>query len=65
MRKKEIDRSALFQPPRGAAEITGFSVKYVRDGCRNGTIPHIRAGSDYRIDMTAWLDLLHSASRGA
>jgi excisionase family DNA binding protein len=65
MRKKQIDRDALFQPIRGAAEITGFSVKYIREGCKAGEIPHIRAGSDYRIDMTAWLEMLHSASRGA
>ena len=65
MRKKQIDRDALFQPPRGAAEITGFSVKYIRAGCRDGTIPHLKAGNDYKIDMTAWLELLHAASRGA
>lgn len=65
MRKREIDRDALFQPPRGAAEITGFSVKSIRDGCKSGDIPHIKTGTDFRIDMTEWLKILHSTSRGS
>lgn len=64
MRTKTIDRDAIFQPIRGAAEITGFSTKYLRDGCRAGRIPHVRVGSDYRVDMPLFLKLLRAESRG-
>ena len=29
----------------------GLSLWYIREGCTAGTIPHIRVGRDYRIDM--------------
>ena len=61
--RKKTDRDALFQSIRGAAEITGLSTRYIRDGCRNGTIPHIRAGSDYRINMALFLEDLNKQSR--
>lgn len=64
MRKQTIDRNALFQPIRGAAEITGLSKKYIRDGCRSGKIPHIMAGNDYRVNMQLFLMLLDDESAG-
>ena len=60
-RKKEIDRNAVFQTPRGAAEITGLSVKSIRQGCREGTIPCMMQGSDYRIHMPKYLKQLEKA----
>lgn len=63
MRTREFDRSAIFLPIRGAAEITGFSTKYLRDGCRAGRIPHVRVGSDYRVDMPLFLAQLRAESR--
>lgn len=61
--RTKTDRDALFQSIRGAAEITGLSTKYIRDGCRAGTIPHIRAGNDYRINMQLFLNDLNKQSR--
>lgn len=63
MRVKAIDRDAIFQPIRGAAEITGFSTKFIRSGCIDGTIPHIRVGCDYRVNMPLYLAQLNDASR--
>lgn len=54
-----INRDALFQRPRAAAILTGLSEKFIYAGCKNGTIPVIRCGSDFLIDMTAWLNNLH------
>ena len=59
-----VDRNAPFQPIRGAAEITGLSTNLIRQGCQNGTIPHIRVGSDYRVDMKLFLDVLHKKAAG-
>jgi hypothetical protein len=64
VRAKNTDRGAVFQPIRGAAEITGLSTRYIRDGCRNGIIPHVLVGSDYRINMPLFMEQLNEASRG-
>lgn len=64
MRTNTPDRNAVFQSCRGAASITGLSVKYIRAGCADGTIPHIRIGSDYRINMPLFLSQLNNASAG-
>ena len=55
-RKKVIDRKAILQPPSGASAITGKSIKSIRDGCRNGTIPCVREGSDWRVHMPLYLE---------
>ena len=64
VRKKTFDAEALFQPPTGAARITGFSVKFIRDGCRDGSIPSIRIGADYRVNMRLYLEKLDALSEG-
>ena len=63
MRRKEIDPGAMFQKKRGAAAITGLSYKYISEGCKNGTIPAIKSGSDWLINMPLFLEQLNAASR--
>ena len=62
MRRRVIDREAAFQSVRGASEITGLSTKFLREGCRNGTLPHIRVGNDYRLNMRLLLERLDELS---
>lgn len=50
-RKIEINPDAQLQPITVASYVTGLSQKYIRAGCRAGTIPHIRIGNDYRINV--------------
>ena len=38
---------------------TGLSAFYLRSGCKDGTIPYIRSGKKYMIDMEAFLEQLH------
>ena len=57
------NRDAIFQNVRGASTITGWSMKAIRAGCQDGTIPHIKQGADYRINMPMWIEQLNSASR--
>ena len=64
MRPRTINRDAVFQSIRGAADITGISAKAIREGCKAGRIPHIRVGADYRVDMPIFLALLHESSAG-
>lgn len=61
-RQTTIDRDAPYQSPRNAAYITGLSLRYIRDGCRSGTIPHIRVGSDFRVNMPLFLERLRVES---
>lgn len=61
-RKKTIDPAATFQSVRGAAEITGLSRYFIIKGCQAGTVPHIKVGTDYRINMPLFLAQLESSS---
>ena len=65
MRPKASDAGAIFQSIRSAAAITGLSTCYIRDGCKAGTIPHVRCGTDYRINLPLWLEQLNAESKGA
>lgn len=59
-RRKNLD--APFQPITGASYRTGISTAYIRSGCKDGTIPHIRVGTDYRVNMRLWLAQLDKQS---
>lgn len=61
-RKKEIDPKARYQSVRGAAEITGLSRHFILNGCKAGTVPHIKVGVDYRIDMPLFFQQLENLS---
>lgn len=61
MSRKKIDPAAPFQSIRGAAAVTGLSRYFILKGCQDGTIPHIRVGVDYRINMPLFLAQLESS----
>lgn len=56
------DRNARYQSISAAADITGLSTKYIRQGCIEKTIPHIRVGRDYRVDMQLFNEQLTNES---
>lgn len=62
MRRKETDPNAMFQPYRVAAEITGLSYQYIRNGCLSGKIPCIRVGADMRVNMPLFIEQLNKES---
>ena len=62
-RPKKPDPAAPYQPLRAAAEITGLSLYYIRNGVTSGTIPAIRMGRDWRVNMPAFLAQLEAASK--
>ncbi len=47
--------SAPFQRIPAACRITGLSQSYLRAGCKNGTVPHIKAGGTYLVNVPALL----------
>ena len=62
-RPKEINPNALYQRPRHAAYISGRSLWSIREGLKAGTIPHIRVGRDYLVNMRLWTEQMERESR--
>lgn len=62
-RSKAINPDAPYQSPRATAYLTGLAHGYILQGCKDGTIPHIRVGTDYRINLPAFLEQLDRESR--
>ena len=63
----EIIRSNLdgrrFLSIRDAATVTGLSQFFLRNGCRDGSVPCIRSGRKYLVDVQR-LNAMFDALRG-
>lgn len=53
-----------FQKIPEACKTTGLSQYFLRKGCKNGSIPHIRSGPTYYIDVPALLRKLGGEAVG-
>ncbi len=51
-----------FQKIPEACKTTGLSQYYLRKGCKEGTIPHIKSGPTYYINVPELLECLRSRS---
>lgn len=49
---------APFQKIPDACTTTGLSQHYLRQGCKNGTVPHTKSGNTYFINVPALLQQL-------
>lgn len=47
-----------FQKITEACKTTGLSQYFLRQGCKNGTIPHIKSGGVYYINVQAFVEQL-------
>lgn len=47
-----------FQKITEASRTTGLSQYYLRNGCKNGTIPHVKSGTVYLVNVPALLKML-------
>lgn len=65
MGKRKVDLDAPYQGLRGASIITGQAVNWLRDGCKEGKIAHIRVGKEYRINVPMLLEQLEAESMSA
>ncbi len=54
----EIRHEQPYQKIQDACRTTGLSQFFLRKGCRDGTIPCIRSGRTYYIDIPALLEKL-------
>lgn len=50
-----MERNKPFLKIADAATVTGLSQYYLRHGCRAGTVPHIRSGTTYFVNVPALL----------
>lgn len=53
-----------FQKIPEACKTTGLSQYFLRQGCKNRTIPHIKSGTVYFIDVPALLEKLRGECNG-
>lgn len=47
--------SVPFRKIPDATKITGLSQFYLRQGCKNGTIPHVMSGTTYMVNVPGLL----------
>ena len=53
----------VFRPIKAAAQETGLSVCFIRQGCKSGTVPHIRSGCKTYVNVPALPEKLEADSR--
>lgn len=53
-----MDPGTPFQKIADACITTGLSQFFLRNGCKDGTIPHIKSGTTYYINVPALLKQL-------
>lgn len=61
-KKTQRNPDAPFQTIPDASRITGLSTYFLRRGCIDGTVPHIKSGSTYMINVPALLKKLDAIS---
>ena len=63
MKKKiQVNPDAPFQKIPDACRITGLSTYFLRRGCIDGTVPHVKSGSTYMVNVPALLKKLDAIS---
>lgn len=50
-----MQQTQPFQKIADAVKTTGLSAYFLRQGCRNGTVPHIKSGTVYFVNIPALL----------
>lgn len=56
--KRIENKDAPFQIISNASAITGLSQTFLRRGCRDGSVPHIKSGTTYYVNVPALLKKL-------
>ena len=51
-----------FQKIREAVETTGLSAYFLRNGCKSGTVPCVKSGTTYFVNVPALLKMLGAES---
>ena len=51
-----------FMSIKDAATATGLSQFYIRNGCKDGSVPHIKSGNQYMVNVPLLIEELNRAS---
>ena len=54
-----------FQKIPEACKTTGLSMYFLRKGCKDGSLPHVKSGQTYYVNVPELLDKLKSGGTGA
>ena len=65
MKGREKMNTTPFQKIPEACKTTGLSQFFLRQGCKNGTVPHIKSGTTYMINIPALLRQLDAEGETA
>lgn len=62
--KRIYDPAQRYQTIENACRTTGLSRYFLRAGCRAGTIPHIKSGRVYMVDIIGLYEKLSEKEKG-
>lgn len=51
-------KTAPFMKSKDACAVTGLSQYFLRQGCRDGSVPHVKSGPTYYVNVPALLEQL-------
>ena len=60
MQAQESRQATPFMKIGAASRVTGLSQYYLRQGCKDGTIPHIKSGTVYMVNVAKLLRQLNA-----
>ncbi len=58
-----MDQMKPYQKIMDACKTTGLSAYFLRRGCREGTVPHIKSGTVYFVNVPALLKKLETENQ--
>ena len=53
-----------FMKIKDAARVTGLSMYYLRTGCKDGSVPHVKSGTVYLVNVPRLLEKLDALEQG-
>ncbi|RKJ38162.1 hypothetical protein D7X94_17460 [Acutalibacter sp. 1XD8-33] len=53
-----------FMKIKDAARVTGLSQYYLRNGCKDGSVPHVKSGTVYLVNVPRLLEKLDALEQG-
>lgn len=59
---KQYDLSRQFQTIADAARTTGLSQYFIRRGCRDGSVPHIKSGNKFMVNVPLLIEQMDRQS---
>lgn len=64
MKSRSVNVAAPFQKIQAAARITGLSTYMLRHGCKDGSIPHVKSGTTFYVNVPRLLEQLDAGPVG-